>query len=291
MPTSSWKLSFKVVEGGPIGLWEALISLPLDADASNSNGELFFPGGFGLTFRDPISTTNGAWQQLYPGGGASFQYMALGNIQRSTAAYMAALDGSGSPKLIQYSTFEGYSNADEIDSLFPKKGEKSSKNHFPTWRRVAVDKLFSALSITIYPADAGLPLSKGASWTAPYDIAVGIVSNISAKEGRPMWYESAMIYRSWALKSAEWTVKGPLNTYKHSLPDWYRNNNIWLNTHWQCHDIFNETGGDPSFVLSNTLKVADRLNQSNLALHWYEWQQGITTLFCYFSIIRFLLKT
>ena len=101
-----------------------------------------------------------------------------------------------------------------------------------------------------------------------------------------MWYESAMIYRSWALENTEWTVKGPLNTYKHPLPKWYRNNNIWLNTHWQCHDIFNETGGDPAFVLSNTVEIAQRLNQSTLALHWYEWQQGDK-----FSLIKIVCKS
>ena len=58
------------------------------------------------------------------------------------------------------------------------------------------------------------------------------------------------------------------------LPDWYRSNSIWLNTHWQCHDIFNETGGDPAFVASYTKRVAALLDQPSVALHWYEWQQG-----------------
>ena len=297
MPTSSWKLSFEIMEGGPIGLWEALISLPLDADASTTNGELFYPGGFGLTFLNPVTTTGGAWQEMYPGGGASFQYMALGNINRSTAAYMSALDGTGSPKLIQYSTLEGYSTAHNIEmaasaSHIPTSGkDKLSKPHFPTWRRTAADKSFSALSITIYPADAGMPLSAGTIWAAPYDIAVGIIQNVSAKNGRPMWYEAAMMYRPWALKEAEWTVKGPLAVSKSPLPGWYTQNNVWLNTHWQCHDIFNETGGEPSFVLDNTLAIADRLNQTSLALHWYEWQQGyyLNTspfiLYTYFSFI------
>ena len=42
--------------------------------------------------------------------------------------------------------------------------------------------------------------------------------------------------------------------------------------------IFNllRVGGDPSFVLANTQEVADAFAQPQLALHWYEWQQGTT---------------
>jgi hypothetical protein len=65
-----------------------------------------------------------------------------------------------------------------------------------------------------------------------------------------------------------------------AMPDWYRTNTLWLNTHWQCHDIFNATGGDPHFVLPYTLEVAEHLwgtdpaTPRSMALHWYEWQQG-----------------
>jgi hypothetical protein len=59
-----------------------------------------------------------------------------------------------------------------------------------------------------------------------------------------------------------------------NLPKWFRDTSVWINTHWQCHDVFNTTGGDPDYVVKTTSDVADLLGQETLGLHYYEWQQG-----------------
>lgn len=236
---SEWSVSFEVVHGPPIGLWESHVTIPIST-GSDKNGELFYPTGFGTIFSDPIHSTGGLRARTYPCGEASMQFMALGSKTSTTAVYMSALDAAGEAKSLQYSS---------TSSLSPSK---------------------PSLSITIFPADAGVSVSK---WRSPYKVAVGIVTEVSSDEGRPLWHEAGVVYRDWALKNVRWTQSGPLSS-KEFFPTWYTDNSIWLNTHWQCHDIFNETGGDPTFVLSYTKQIAERLQEPSLALHWYEWQQG-----------------
>lgn len=106
----------------------------------------------------------------------------------------------------------------------------------------------------------------------PLCVLPGLVRNISAAEGRPLWSEAARIYRSWALREAPWT--GQTLAQRATLPAWYRSNSLWLNTHWQCHDIFNVTGGEPAVVHEAVSQLATLLDIPSIALHWYEWQQG-----------------
>lgn len=274
-------LSLTLTDGEPLGLWDVMFNINTDGNATAPTGELFFPTGFGYTYLNPLSTASSGISQLYPGGGASFQCMALGNIDISSALYMAAMDSTGSPKLMQYSTMSSYiaSTGDSSETKDDRSVDSNmiSRDKLPHWRVNDEYERRSVLSITTYPANSGVPLDQGKTWTMPYKIAIGVLSDINPSKGRPIWFEAAMAYRNWAINHAEWSMKGALRHRKEILPSWYRNNNIWVNTHWQCHDIFNTTGGDPSFVLGNTLKVAKRLNQTSLALHWYEWQQGKLT--------------
>ena len=96
--------------------------------------------------------------------------------------------------------------------------------------------------------------------------------NVSALSGRPLWSQAALLYREWALKEAPWAAK--TLAQRNTLPDWYRSNSLWLNTHWQCHDVFNVTGGEPAVVKNMVSQVAALFDVPSIALHWYEWQQG-----------------
>ena len=95
----------------------------------------------------------------------------------------------------------------------------------------------------------------------------GVVSSISAAAGRPLWSEAALIYRQWALEEAPWTAKTLAE--RDGLPDWYRSNSLWVNTHWQCHDVFNVTGGEPAVVKEMVSEIAALLDLPSLALHYY----------------------
>ena len=91
-----------------------------------------------------------------------------------------------------------------------------------------------------------------------------------------MWYRAAMVYRKWALASAQWTKQGPIASRPAEFPQWYLDLNVWVNSGWQCYDRFNDTQGDPPTVLQNVMAIKNRLNISGqgLGLHWYEWQCG-----------------
>ena len=49
----------------PIGIWEAVIAIPTSA-GSSSDGELFFPSGYGESYSNPGINTGGSVSGLYP---------------------------------------------------------------------------------------------------------------------------------------------------------------------------------------------------------------------------------
>jgi hypothetical protein len=291
---AEWELSLAVNSGDAVGVWDGVVSVPLSI-ASDPDGELFFPSGFGHTFTEPAASTGGNYASTYPGGMCTMQFIAMGNTKASSGVYMAALDSAGQGKGLQYSTFASSLKPDPSHHVL--HGSKGKKMVAPVrrWSASASDG-DAALSMTIFPPNAGLPLALGATWTAPYKLAIGVLQDVSSDQGRPLWAEAAQQYRQWALQHADWTRPGTLaereekklkqeaalskNVPVPPMPAWYRTNTLWLNTHWQCHDIFNATGGDPHFVLPYTLEVAEHLWGSDpatprsMALHWYEWQQG-----------------
>jgi len=237
--TAELNVGFKVNGGKPVGIWELGLVVPLSI-GHGSDGELFMPRGFGVIYSDPVKSSEGSIESTYPSSAAGMQFMALGSSVSPSAAYVAALDVNGEAKGLTYTAHP--------------------------------ESEFATLGITVYPADSGVTIPSGSSWKMPYNVALGVVSGVSASTGRPLWMQAGQLYRDWVLERARWTVDGPLASKEY--PSWYTANSIWINTHWQCHDIFNETGGDPAFVLPYTQQIAARLNEPSLALHWYEWQQG-----------------
>jgi hypothetical protein len=286
--TASLSLFVNMIDGSPLGIWQVRISIPYTV-GSNEDGELFFPSGFGTTYVDPVLSAGSGINSLYPGSYAAMQYLAIGSGSSASAGYFAAHDPNGSPKLLEYSTnavseskplyLSSLKNEDLHDhSLNPEASLSSADLETIQSLRTPLGKesILSFLRITIYPEDAGVVIPMPSTWKPSYPLSVGIVTGISASDNRPMWYEAAQIYRQWVLSSAEWTKFGPLSNRTNSppLPSWYRQNHLWVNSHWQCHDIFNETGGDPNFMIENIKLIADLFDQKSLALHWYEWQQG-----------------
>lgn len=232
-------VGFTVTGGVPVGIWELDVSIPLTV-GHDSKGELFMPRGFGVTYSDPLKSAEGGIKSDYPSSAASMQFMALGSTDSPSAAYVAALDVNGEAKGLSYSPHP--------------------------------ETTFSTLGFSVYPADSGVVVPVGTSWRMPFNLALGVLSNVNASAGFPLWIQAGSMYREWVLDRARWTIDGPLASKE--FPRWYTDNSIWLNTHWACHDILNETGGDPNFVLPYTQEVAARLNEPSLNLHWYEWQQG-----------------
>ena len=125
---SNWFINVQTQENSetPIGIWEAIISIPSSA-GKGSNGELFFPSGYGETYIDPVKTTGGSVSGLYPSGedrclclccihsfecivdvkgGVSMQFMAVADMsnsenESSSGVYLGTPDASGSIKGLQ----------------------------------------------------------------------------------------------------------------------------------------------------------------------------------------------
>ena len=55
-----------------------------------------------------------------------------------------------------------------------------------------------------------------------------------------------------------------------SIAPWIFNLTTWVNSHWQQHDIFNRTDGDPTVVANRVSAIASRFGIATdaLALHW-----------------------
>ena len=207
---SAWQLGLTVKEihrrTVPVGVWEASINVPAGV-ADTEGGELFYPTGFGVTYSNPGVSAGPSLSSTYPSGSASMQYMAAGRKGLASGLYMAAVDPIGEAKNMDYA-------APSVESS-------------------------SYMRIKIFPEDAGVAIPTGGSWAAPYSVSVGVITGIDTAAGRPMWAEGALLYKQWALRSARWTQDGPLSARLDEFPAWFTETSVWINSHWQCHDIFN----------------------------------------------------
>lgn len=276
-----WHLSIlTTIVSSTVGLWEAHVNVPVSIGTGES-GELFFPSGLGQGFRNPFDSTGGSVEGDYPSGGCSMQFMALcddydDHHQSQSGLYVAALDPLGYLKQINYATTVHKAAFAGIE----RKGRALQKESWVAAEHVESTTSTSSsrehmLTIIAYPENAGLPLAKGSRWHIPYGIAVGVVRDVNKRQGRPLWFQAAQMYRNFALHDAKWTQKGPISSRKGpQVPEWYYSNSIWMNSHWQCHDVFNSTGGKPAFVNDYTKEISTLLNQPSTINHWYEWQQG-----------------
>ena len=124
-----------------------------------------------------------------------------------------------------------------------------------------------SLGVSALIPDAAVAMSPGGSFSPSWPV---VVAGLGGPEGGggATWYDAAMVYRSWVLPNSAWTKEGPSG-----LPDWYRDVQTFINSHWQQTDIFNVSGGDPAVVSDRVSALADRLGleKGQLALHWYEW--------------------
>ena len=291
-PISLWVVG--VVNHNPgarIGLWQITIST--SGLTAGTDDTVFFPYGFGITV--PASSSAADRDSLYPGSSASMQFMAVGGgvDANGTGVYFGIHDPRGSVKHLRTSVNLGGSDfaPASSSSSSPSSSSTSSSSAFTPNSSanistlMALSALFESnnpflkahrpsplphaaspsttLATDILIPNAGLPFS---SYTMDYPIAVGVISQT------PTWYGAAQLYRTWALNNALWSRAGPI-AKRSDIPQWFQENNVWVNSGWQCRDIFNDTQGDP-FVVQERLTNIRRLMNMSLALHWYEWQQG-----------------
>ena len=292
---SQWRLSTELISTNvDVSLWNSKILVPTTAGADEDEGVLFFPGGYGHGYNNPVTNTGGQVSARYPSGGAAMQFMAIVNdpsynkhnknasTLQTDGLYVAALDLKGITKDIEYTTFDFKSkthydmNAEEVKNR-NAHGRANSlwvvADHDPEARNNAHQSLsprISFLSIGSTAENAGMPWSLGQKYELPYAVGVGVVSEVNDANGFPLWYQASQVYRDFIFPAAPWIT----SKISSRVPGWYKSNAVWLNTHWQCLDVFNNTGGDPMVVRERIGEIAQLLKEPSLLLHWYEWQQG-----------------
>jgi hypothetical protein len=243
--TAAWRLS--ITNNKPVahvGLWDYTVQVP--GLTSDEDDAVFFPIGYGIQqFNAPVTIASSI-AGSYPSNGATMQFMAAGGGQAAGNAgvYVGAHDPGASMKTVFAAV---YPQSDQATSEHAFAMQDVVKTHehlrYPGDASESGSPAIAyapsvALGFTITAMNAGLAFT---TYEQDFDIVVGLTASA------PLWFAAAQIYREWALASAPWLSAGPVVT-RPDMPTWYLQNNLWLNTGWQCLDIFNETQGDPDVV-------------------------------------------
>jgi hypothetical protein len=302
---SEWR--FSISNNNPnasIGLWQ--LSVSASGLTCRSDDYLFFPAGYGVEM--PAQYAN-ARNELYPSSNAAMQFLAVGGGRSNGGAgvYFGSLACTKELLIIiiqnmkninyifeRFCHYSKYIHSHVVklmligvhdpngsvkhmrsSSSFTKAAPVSNslnpnfRSNNPFLRAPSPQPLIdSAADTTTLGADillenAGLAFT---TYTLSYPIAVGVLTRT------PAWFAAATVYRAWALSNAAWLSAGPVSK-RADMPQWFLANNVWVNSGWQCYDIFNDTQGDPHVVLERLTNIR-RLFNFSMALHYYEWQQG-----------------
>jgi hypothetical protein len=142
------------------------------------------------------------------------------------------------------------------------------------WKQLFWDN--GVFSFLLTPEDATLPLSGGV-WDQAFPIVFADLQT-GVTETTPLWYAASAAYRDFIFDDqnpAPWVSKGSITS---RLPDYLKESDVWINTGWQCVDIFEPQQGDPSTVYNRVSQVVENWRSKGLdipiGLHYYEWQQG-----------------
>lgn len=86
--------------------------------------------------------------------------------------------------------------------------------------------------VKIVPIGATKPVP---SWSAEYSVSIAALPKIT--DSNPLYKSASELYREFIFEepAAEWLRGGMI---KNRLPDHLKNSHVWLNTGWQCHDVF-----------------------------------------------------
>jgi hypothetical protein len=265
------------------GLWE--VGMAVCGLGAGEADALVTPLGYGVSTQWPAENAPHSQQMSYASSGATMQWMAAGSAP--AAAYFGAHDSTAAIKSLGTALISSARAAAAVDksSKAPHRNVPprtdgleapapagSAAARLSAWQHDAYstsddDATTVSLSVTWPVENAGLP--RLTAYDTPFSLVLGVVN--ATRD--PVWYGGAQIYRHWALQSAPWVQAGPVRN-RPDTPPWLLDTHVWVNSGWQCHDIFNDTQGAPDNVLKRVRAIRARFNVSALGLHWYEFQQG-----------------
>lgn len=234
------------------GIWDIAITLGgLGAtDGKPAADTLILPIGYGLAVDNPTLLPLSE-KAMYPGS-LTMQMTALYHTMEQQQQQQHNTAASSVQRGLYFAAHDPWA----WDKQF------EWRNNYHTYTDAADNSTrvvaSTAVGIHIVPYDAGRLSAFNMSWS----FAIGAFAGD--------WYGAAQLYREWSLQQSQW---GYSPIFKRSdFPPWLLNNNVWINTGWQFHDVFDPHQGDPSVVLSRVQAIQKRLNMP-LALHWYVWDE------------------
>ncbi|GMI13042.1 hypothetical protein TrLO_g3102 [Triparma laevis f. longispina] len=139
------------------------------------------------------------------------------------------------------------------------------------WKELGYDGS-TCFHVKIVPVGATKPVP---TWSAEYSVSIAALPKIT--DSNPLYKSASELYREFIFEepAAEWLRRGMI---KNRLPDHLKNSHVWLNTGWQCHDVFEDVQGDPATAQGRVEDVVglwrDLGMKTPVGLHYYEWQQG-----------------
>eukprot|EP01052_Picozoa_sp_SAG31_P038014 SAG31_NODE_5001_length_2808_cov_1.497601_2_plen_481_part_00 len=132
----------------------------------------------------------------------------------------------------------------------------------------------TVLQISFPPAGLTQPTPL---WEPP--VPITIASILGQDDADTMWFDAAMLYRAWALHSADWTRRGPLSN----------RTEFWAGSPWNSLDWWLHTGvtlglpnatnrgtssDNPDLVVPSVLSWCSQLNAcKTLAVQYYGWDR------------------
>ena len=242
---SRWaEFRYRVVApaGSVVGLWSftySISQLPTAQSESDDDDMFVLNNSFGALYTKPLLSHPDAITEIYPSGGATYQFLAHYHVVNATdfppthpGLYVATHDPAASYKLF------GYQSDAATGSL--------------------------TLSVELRPPNNNLPFT-AATGEQRFSTVVGVF--------RGDWWDAAQLYRNWSLTAAPW-ARRTIRERGASFPTVMKRAQVWINTGWQGHDVFNATQGNPDVVLARATAIAKRFNlqPQQLAMHWYVFQ-------------------
>ena len=231
---------------GVLGLWSftyAVHELPSAQSQSDDDDMFVLNHSYGALYTKPLLSQPTAMEATYPSNDGAYQFIAHYHV----------LNASAFPPT-HAGLYVGTHDPSASYKLFRYQPDVSGGT--------------LSLSVELRPADNNRPLpSESAVQSFPFVLG--------CFQGD--WWDASQLYRNWSLSEAPWAQRS-IRQRGDSFPQVMRSAQVWLNTGWQYHDVFNATQGDPAVVVQRVTTLAKRLSlgPEHLALHYYVFQNTST---------------